>query len=175
MGTWPTVRLVALVAGVLVTAGCSGNDGDGTGGPAESAPAASVTPAPSPTPSGFELPAGEELRAFLEGTWTPTILSQTGPYFLTVDENGEVTTLGSPGGSSTDLCGGSLTGEEELMLELSCVDMEELGPGAAPEPGSYEAEVVVAPAVLYSSQSTGYVLVVRWSDGATDYLEKHES
>jgi hypothetical protein len=41
---------------------------------------------------------------------------------------------------STDVCGGSLTGGEELMLELSCVDMEELGPGAAPEPGSYERD-----------------------------------
>ncbi|MBZ9637874.1 hypothetical protein [Streptomyces sp. PSKA30] len=109
----------------------------------------------------------------LKGTWfNHTIASQNSFYTLTVDEKGELVSLGSPAGRDGDICDGSLTGKKKLKLVLDCLDTNDIKVGPAQEKRVYRAEVLVAEAAEVGVAGQGPTLVAQWEDGRIDYLTK---
>ncbi|MEU0649155.1 hypothetical protein [Streptomyces umbrinus] len=96
----------------------------------------------------------------LKGTW---VSSKDPFYMLTVDNKGELVSLGSPAGQ--DVCNGSLTGKQKLKLVLNCIHT-----GDVAKTRVYRATVVVE---SEGTAGQGAILMARWDDGSIDYLTKN--
>ncbi|MEU9353481.1 hypothetical protein AB0D65_21420 [Streptomyces griseoloalbus] len=182
MSTIPSPSPRRILAAVLTVtalgagAGCGGDAPDGAPNrprpvPSSSAPASSPsTPAASSPAATDPAPPADPVSPV--GSWRVSgIGSSPGLFGLTVKRNGKVTTVGRPGrgaqGSGTDLCFGTLTGDDTGTVSLRCVNTQHLGPGRA------DVEKVTGRTVTYRNTSDdAEMLLVTWQDGTRDFFTK---
>lgn len=168
---------LAVVVGMLLGAGCTGTHGK-TDPAAPGRPAAtssSSTPSPTPTPK----PTKESSPV---GTWVPNFRSASiSMMMLTVERNGDITTMGAPLGHRAQpggfiMCTGELSSMSmPAEVKVSCLDTTDLERSAPP--GGLKlpeftgvADMGVAPPSFKEFGED--MLTISWSDGQVDFLFK---